>query len=74
MLLPDLIHQNDFASCLPEFQVDNWTNNVGKEEHVQKDENYEVDVICLVVLDGQNLIVREWVVGGANIRHENHWT
>ena len=64
MLLPDLVNKDDLAASLPELQVDKRARNRGKEEHIHKDEDDEVDVVGLEVLDGQDVVIRVGIVGG----------
>ena len=52
MLLFYLINDNVFASSLPEFVVENGSRNLNKQEHIQKDEHYEVGVVRFMVLKG----------------------
>ena len=63
MLLFDLIYDDIFASSLSEFVVEDGGWYLHEEEHVEEYKNDEVDVIGLVILDGEVLVVGVVVVG-----------
>lgn len=72
MLLSDLVDQNDFASSLPEFQINQRTWNRGEQKHICKYEYYEVDVVRLEVLNCQDVVIWIRVIGREDVHYENH--
>ena len=63
MLLFDLVNDDVFASCFSKFVVEDSCWNLYEEKHVEKDEDYEINVVWLMILEGKHLIVRVVIVG-----------
>ena len=72
MLLPGLIDQEYLASGVSVAQVDERARDGRKKEHVHEDEDDIVDVVGLVILNGEDLVVRIRVVSSCDIDQEDH--
>ncbi len=73
MLLFDFVDDDVFAASLSEFVVEDGAWDGGEEKHVQEDEDDEVNHVGLVILDGQELIIRVIVVSGQCVGLEDHF-
>lgn len=72
VLLSDLIDEEYLASGVSVAEVNERAWDGGEEEHVHEDEDDIVDVVGLVILNGQKLVVRIRVVGSGDVDQEDH--